>query len=1253
MKVPANLFQRIVLILIFMLVSGISAETNCSNTNSISLAGTWRFSLDRNDTGVGAEWYNKSLEESIKLPGVLQSQGYGDVISVDTPWVMSLYDKNWYLRKEFEQFAKEDEVKVPFLSQPRRHYLGAAWYQRDVTIPAEWGNKRVVLKLERCRWESTVWIDGEKIGSQDSLVAPHYFELGEIKPGRHQLTIRVDNRMLMDYRPDGHSVSDSLGSTWNGIVGDIELSCTPKVWIDSVQAYPDVENRSVRLDVVIGNKTGVSGEGVLKVGDKLTLPLFWWDDGGSASAIIELGDEAQLWSEFNTTLQKLTVDLNSKEYQDSKTVCFGLREIGTAGNCFLINGTKSQFRGGLSNGDFPLTGYPPCDVEYWKKIFSVCKEWGLNHLRYHSFCPPDAAFAAADEVGIYLQPECGMWNAISPGTEMEKRMYEETERMINEYGNHPSFVLFSPSNEPKGDWKPSLTKWVEHYRKVDPRHLYTTGTGWPLIDEPGHVESADYLAAHRVGRRPVRGSRAWFGGNHLRSMQGTDVPIIVHELGQWCAYPDFDIIEKFTGYMRPSNYEIYKKLMEDAGLIDQDKEFAYASGKLQAACYKEDIEANMRTPGLAGFQLLDLHDYLGQGTAPVGVLDAFWEEKGYITAMEWRRFCNTTVPLAVLKKRVFTSNDKFDVDIEISHYGAKELEDVKVYWKIADSENKVVDGGEWTVEKIELGNALPMGNVKADLSRLKSPAAYKLIVGLAGTEFENDWEFWVYSAQIDTSVPADIIVTRSFKEASDGLTEGKKVLLCPKSFELGWDNPPIGRDPIFWNRLMGPSWERFLGLVCDSSHPALKEFATEDYYNWQWREVFGAWCRAVNISGLPEGIDPIVQMIDGWNRNYKLAAVFECKVGKGKLVVCAADLESDIDNRPATRQLRKSLLDYMGSEEFGPKETVSVEQLASLYYDNYLVWKLGAIAYTENGHGNDSANYAIDGNPNTYWNSDGLDGGKKHPHELTIRFPRVMDVEGLIVVNRQDHRDHIGDIKDYQIKASLDEKEWVTAAEGQLESTFDTQRVMFGGTSKAKYIKIVALSGFGDDRSAAIAEVGLIRARGETVVSDKEIKPGYTKTSSATEEMFETIDPLEYSTNKSAKYIQEIYSDSESMRYPAEFAMDGNSNTFWHSQWQQVDLGAEHWLTIELKEEMTIGGIRYVPRQDMVHGRIEDYRLEISKDGKKWEVIARGKFENSAEEQSIILDEPVETQYIRLTAESEVRNKNFSAVAEIKLDIRD
>jgi len=530
-----------------------------------------------------------------------------------------------------------------------------------------------------------------------------------------------------------------------------------------------------------------------------------------------------------------------------------------------------------------------------------------------------------------------------------------------------------------------------------------------------------------------------------------------------------------------------------------------ASGRFQVECYKQEIEALLRTPGMGGFQLLDLHDYPGQGTALVGVLNVFWESKGYITPEEFRRFCDVTVPLARMKQLIYTTNDELNVDVEIAHFGNKPLTDAEPLWKIVDTKGEIVATGEFSKKTIPIDNGTQLGTVSVKLNDFEAPQQYKLVVGLKDTVIENDWDFWVYPAEVPTQAPSDVLVTRSFEEAQERLNTGGKVLYIPAYNQLGWESPPIGQLPIFWNRLMGPDWERSLGLLCDPNHPALAKFPTDYYYDWQWQDVIRLYCRAVNMDSLPGELRPIIQPIDDWNRNYKLGLLFECRVGSGKLMLCSADLESDLDKRPVARQLRRSILDYMAGDNFRPAVNVSPMQIRGLLFDNQIMRKLGAAARADEEEPHNEAAKAIDGNPNTYWLTARRDRGRRHPHELMIGFPEPVPMRGVICMARQNHREHIGDINDYTIEVSSDGKKWEEAARGKLESTFAPQEIDFGKTITTRYLRLRALSGFGGDTASSLAELCVLYAGAELIESETPVVP-YERVRTATEEIFEGVD---------------------------------------------------------------------------------------------------------------------------------------------------
>ena len=399
--------------------AGASTSTSTS-TYRMSLAGEWRFALDPADRGAADRWFAKALEDRIQLPGALQNQGYGSPVTLTTDWVSTLHDPLWYRRAEYAAGANPSDIRIPFHLQPQRHYLGSAWYQRTVRIPAHWASRRVVLTLERPHWQTDVWVDERFVGSSDAMGTPHSFDLGQLTAGQHVLTVRVDNRMVVDVGRNAHSVTDATQGGWNGIVGDLALTSTSLVFLDDVQVYPRVATGSARVVVRLGNSSGKRGSGRLLVGSK-SRPIRWDAKGAEAEVEVFLGAHAATWDEFSPILHRLQVRVEGPLAADTREVSFGLREIGVNGTQFALNGRRIYLRGTHDGCVFPLTGYPPTDVDSWRSLIRLAQAHGLNHMRFHSWCPPEAAFVAADELGFYLQPECSIWARdgvrLDPGTD--------------------------------------------------------------------------------------------------------------------------------------------------------------------------------------------------------------------------------------------------------------------------------------------------------------------------------------------------------------------------------------------------------------------------------------------------------------------------------------------------------------------------------------------------------------------------------------------------------------------------------------------------------------------------------------------------------------------------------------------------------------------------------------------------------------------------------------------------------------------
>ncbi len=626
----------------------------CTNqAKEIDLAGAWKFKMDEQDAGITEKWYAGDLPETIQLPGSMAINGKGKPVGYDTEWTGNIWakrdsGKHWYDDENYKPYLKKDEFLFPYWLIADNHYTGAAWYQKEIEVPEDWQNNSIELFLERCHWETQVWVDEIFAGQQNSLGTAHWYDLsGYLSPGKHTITIRVDNRVKeIQVGDDAHSVTDNTQSNWNGIVGDIKLIQKSPLSISRVQLFPDVKNNKARVVVAVKNITGAAQKGKLKLTAQSTstgspqniksLQKDFTIQHETDTLVVEypMGDEVRLWDEFNPNLYDLTVELDAGSYSDLHQERFGMRDFLVNGTRFTINSRPLFLRGTLECAIFPKTGYPPTDVESWERIIKVCRAHGLNHIRFHSWCPPEAAFEAADNLGFYYQVEASAWATIGNGEPIDEWIYKESEQIVSEYGNHPSFVMMAYGNEPHGDnHQDYLTRFVSYWKSKDDRRVYTSGAGWPALGNNDYhnlpqprIQRWNEQLNSIINSEPPSTSYDW-----SERIASWDRPVVSHEIGQWCVYPNFNEVEKYDGVLKPKNFEIFKRSLEAHNLIHLADSFLLASGKLQALCYKADIEAALRTSGLAGFQLLDLHDFPGQGTALVGVVDPFWEEKGYIS----------------------------------------------------------------------------------------------------------------------------------------------------------------------------------------------------------------------------------------------------------------------------------------------------------------------------------------------------------------------------------------------------------------------------------------------------------------------------------------------------------------------------------------------------------------------------------------------------------------------------------------------
>jgi hypothetical protein len=966
-------FKLLVIIKKFTILLGLLVLIGCSgktDESEVPLSGVWKFDIDPTDKGITEKWFLHTLNDSIILPGSMIENGKGTEPSLATIWTGSIYDSSWFFNPRLEKFRQPGNIKFPFWLTPLKYYVGPAWYQKKVVIPDPWKDRTITLHLERPHWETTVWIDSVKLGMQNSLSTPHIYRLSpEIGPGSHIITIRVDNRIReINVGPDSHSLTDHTQGNWNGIAGDIRLEAGTEVFLNGIKLFPDIGNRLVKTTILIENPSDRPVFGKIELSARsfnsnsnhkinpLSKDVRMNPGIDTFDLEYPMGDKIQLWDEFNPALYMMTVALSDLTGNtETRQIQFGMREFITNGTHFEINGRPVFLRGTVENCTFPLTGYPPTDPGDWERIFKICRKYGLNHMRFHSWCPPEAAFIAADKTGIYLHVEGPSWanhgTALGYGRPVDQYIYDETNRIVDAYGNHPSFCMMAYGNEPAGRNQVSyLSEFVSYWKAKDNRRVNThasIGMSWALA--PG----IEFIV--RSGPRGLpwdRPPETMF--DYKPRIENDTVPYVTHEMGQWCVFPNFKEIPKYKGVYRAKNFELFREDLTDHHMGDQAEDFLMASGRLQLLCYKSEIEAGLRTPGLAGFQLLSLNDFPGQGSAIVGVLDVFWDEKGYTDAKEFTRFCNQTVPLARFSKFVYKNTDTLHAAVEVFHFGSDTLRNVTTRWKITIADEKTYAAkkkvairktragrniypggrtlakGEFDSQDIPFGNCLPLGYIDLPLFSIEKPSKLNLEVSVWG--FANSWDFWVYPQKLQEVNTDEIYVCDTLdSEAERVLRSGGKVLLLAAGrVEKGKDVVQYLK-PVFWNT----SWFRMrpphtLGILCDPGHPVFREFPTEFHANMQWWELVHRQ-QVMNLDSFPPKFRPLVQPIDTWFHNRRLGIVFEAKVEKGKLMVVSADIQNDLENRPAARQFRHSIEEYMLSRKFRPKKKIGIEVVKDLF----------------------------------------------------------------------------------------------------------------------------------------------------------------------------------------------------------------------------------------------------------------------------------------------------------------------------------
>ena len=954
----------------------------------ILLNGKWHVVLEDGTTG------------QMDLPGTLDENGIGH---------RDVGANQWHPDAVLGNAAGEIDKDAPIATRfTRRHtYEGEARISRKITVP-DYGTDRLFVLAERAR-ALRLLVDGEacSVFRQGTLSTPYIFELTGAAPGEHEFTFLSDNsypgmpKAAICY---SSAATDETQTNWNGILGECSMYTRPQNFIDSLRVYPRAVKKEEKnkaggyvLDVCVelapGSKKvykdakiilqsealaageledtqtlteiiSYSGEGLAEAGtDKEENPKtmeIWFRD-------LPLRENVKLWDEDEGNLYEMAVTLdNGMSAEDkggSTAECrtrFGIRSFGDNGSGRLaLNGRAIFLRGEANCAEYPETGHPPMTIPEWKEMLLKYRSYGINFVRFHSHCEPEAAFAAADELGMLLQPELSHWDPKDAfGTEESYRYYRaELVDLLKTYANHPSFVMLTLGNElqAQDEGRERMRELVRTAKRMDPTRLYANGSN-AFYGEEGCDPESDFYTSQSCKDVVIRGTfsgmRGYLNENYPSADRTYDEamaeirkeyqkPVFSFEVGQFEVLPDFEELESFHGISDPVNLKLIKKRVEERGLLPTWEKYVEATGELSRLAYREEIEAAMRTRELSGISLLGLQDFPGQGTALVGMMNSHLEPKPYDFARpeRFREFFQECRILVKLPHYTYEAGERLIAEVEAANFGKRNIEGV-FCWTLAGkksvsengncepaeikSKNTVIATGEDTEITIcRPGSYTEVGSLDIPLDFVEKNTALTLKVRIGDSI--SAYPIWVYRKTTPVC-PENVYETRAFDvKTREILQNGGRVYLSPDADKESLPNSIKTQFTTdFWSVGTFADQEGGMGQLIDTEHPIFKEFPTDFHTDWQW------WIMATKRAViLPHPMKTIITEMDSYAFLRPMAQMIEFRCLKGKVLLSTMELHKS-QQYPEVRALQASIYTYLSGENFEPAEEITEEELSML-----------------------------------------------------------------------------------------------------------------------------------------------------------------------------------------------------------------------------------------------------------------------------------------------------------------------------------
>ena len=954
----------------------------------ILLNGKWHVVLEDGTTG------------QMDLPGTLDENGIGH---------RDVGANQWHPDAVLGNAAGEIDKDAPIATRfTRRHtYEGEARISRKITVP-DYGTDRLFVLAERAR-ALRLLVDGEAcaVFRQGTLSTPYIFELTGAAPGEHEFTFLSDNSypgMPKAAICNSSAATDETQTNWNGILGECSMYTRPQNFIDSVRAYPRAVKKEEKnkaggylLDVCVELAPGAkeiykdtkivlqsealaagelentqmlteiiscSGEGLTEAGtdkqENAKIVEIWFHD-------LPLRKNVKLWDEDEGNLYEVVATLDcgmpaedGGDSTDEYRTCFGIRSLSDNGSGRLaLNGRTIFLRGEVNCAEYPETGHPPMLIPEWKEILLKYRSYGINCVRFHSHCEPEAAFTAADELGMLLQPELSNWNPKDAFATEESIRYYRTEltAILKTYANHPSFVMLTLGNElqARGEGRDQMQDLVRTAKQLDPTRLYANGSN-TFYGEEGCDPESDFYTSQSCKDVVIRGTfsgmRGYINENYPSADHTYDAamaeirksytkPVFSFEVGQFEVLPDFGELESFQGISDPVNLKLIRKRVEERGLLPVWKKYVEATGELSRLAYREAIDAAMRTRELSGISLLGLQDFPGQGTALVGMMNSHLEPKPYDFARpeRFREFFQECRILVKLPHYTYEAGERLIAEVIAANFGKGNIEGV-FCWTLAEkksvsengncepaeikSKNTVIATGEDTEITIcRPGSYTEVGSLDIPLDFVEKNTALTLKVRIG--DCISAYPIWVYRKTTPVC-PENVYETRAFDvKTREILQNGGRVYLSPDADKESLPNSIKTQFTTdFWSVGTFADQEGGMGQLIDTEHPIFKEFPTDFHTDWQW------WIMATKRAViLPHPMKTIITEMDSYAFLRPMAQMIEFRCLKGKVLLSTMELHKS-QQYPEVRALQASIYTYLSRENFEPAEEITEEELSML-----------------------------------------------------------------------------------------------------------------------------------------------------------------------------------------------------------------------------------------------------------------------------------------------------------------------------------